>query len=39
MPVKTERQYRSMSMSAEPQNEKLIDTEYYVDLRRIRSSG
>lgn len=31
MPVKTERQYRSMSMSAEPQNEKLIDTEYYVE--------
>ena len=31
MPVKIERQYRSMSMSAEPESKKLIDSEYYVE--------
>ena len=31
MPIKTERQYRSMSMTVLPQKEKLIDTEYYVE--------
>ena len=31
MPVKPERQYRSMSMTVQPQSEKLIDTDYYVE--------
>lgn len=31
MPVKPERQYRNMSMTVQPQNEKLIDSEYYVE--------
>lgn len=31
MPVKAERQYRSMSMAVMPQAEKLIDTDYYVE--------
>ena len=31
MPVKPERQYRSMSMTVQPQSEKLIDSDYYVE--------
>lgn len=31
MPIKSERQYRSMSMTVKPQKEKLIDTDYYVE--------
>ena len=31
MPIKSERQYRSMSMTVQPQKEKLIDTDYYVE--------
>lgn len=31
MPIKAERQYRSMMMSAQPEKEKLIDSEYYVE--------
>ena len=31
MPVKTERQYRNMTMAVMPQAEKLIDTDYYVE--------
>ena len=31
MPVKPERQYRSMTMTVQPQSEKLIDTDYYVE--------
>ena len=29
MPLKKERQYRSMSMTAVPQSDKLIDSEFY----------
>ena len=31
MPLKKERQYRSMSMTAVPQSDKLIDSDYYVE--------
>lgn len=31
MPLKKERQYRSMSMTAVPQSDKLIDSEFYVE--------
>lgn len=31
MPVKPERQYRSMTMTVQPQSEKLIDSDYYVE--------
>ena len=31
MPIKPERQYRSMSVTVQPQSEKLIDSEYYVE--------
>lgn len=31
MPIKQERQYRSMVLSAQPQSDKLIDTDYYVE--------
>ena len=31
MPIKSERQYRSMTMTVQPQKEKLIDTDYYVE--------
>lgn len=31
MPIKPERQYRSMSMTVQPKSEKLIDTDYYVE--------
>lgn len=31
MPIKPERQYRSMSMTVQPKSEKLIDSDYYVE--------
>lgn len=31
MPIKQERQYRTMTMAVQPQKEKLLDTDYYVE--------
>lgn len=31
MPIKAERQYRSMTMTVQPKSEKLIDSDYYVE--------